>query len=101
MRDPDKGFDPYSDPNPAFVIIPPSTKTLDFYIMMVAHFTMRTYVVNQEFRFVKGIWLHQTSRQIRFYSGKDLFYILRAQHVLSYHLIQVPWSTFSIRYVGS
>ena len=33
--------------------------------MMVAHFTMRTYVVNQEFRFVKGIWL-MTERIVKF-----------------------------------
>ena len=25
--------------------------------------------------------------------GKDLFYCMRAQHVLSYHLILVPWTT--------
>ena len=24
----------------------------------VAHFTMRTYEVNQAFRFVEGIWIH-------------------------------------------
>ena len=32
---------------------------------MVAHFTMRTYGVNQAFSFVEGIWLHRKSRQIR------------------------------------
>ena len=37
---------------------------------MVAHFTMRTYEVYQEFRFVEGIWLHQKSRQIRFFFQK-------------------------------
>ena len=54
---------------------------------MVAHFTIRTYGVNQEFRFGEGIWLHRKSRQIGFFFGKDLFYIIRAEHVLSYHLI--------------
>ena len=55
---------------------------------MVAHFTMSTHGVVQAFRFVKGIWLHQKSKKN---VGKDLFYIIRAQHVLSFHLIQVPW----------
>ena len=31
---------------------------------MVAHFTMRTFGVNQAFRFFKGIWLHGKTRQI-------------------------------------
>ena len=40
---------------------------------MVAHFTMRTYRVNQAFRFVEGIWLHRKSRPIRFFSlEKDM-----------------------------
>ena len=43
-----------------------------FLYQMVAHFTMRTYGVNQEFRFAEGIWLHRKSRQIRFFFGKDL-----------------------------
>ena len=34
---------------------------------MVAHYSMRTYGVNQEFRFDKGIWLHRKSGQIRFF----------------------------------
>ena len=34
---------------------------------MVAHFTMRIYGVNQEFRFDEGIWLHRKSGQIRFF----------------------------------
>ena len=54
---------------------------------MVAHLTMRTHGVDQAFRFVVGIWLHRKSRQIRFFFGKGLFYILRAQHDLSYHHI--------------
>ena len=29
---------------------------------MVAHFTMRTYGVNQAFRFDEDIWLHRKSR---------------------------------------
>ena len=40
---------------------------------MVAHFTMRTYGVKQEFRFADGIWLHRKSRQIRFFFRKDFF----------------------------
>ena len=41
---------------------------------MVAHFTMGTYGVNQEFRFDEGIWLHRKSGQIRFFFlGKYLF----------------------------
>ena len=40
---------------------------------MVAHFTIRTYGVNQVFRFVEGIGLHRKSHQIRiFFIGKDL-----------------------------
>ena len=34
---------------------------------MVAHFTLRTYGVNQEFRFDEGNWLHRKSGQIRFF----------------------------------
>ena len=52
-----------------------------FLYEMVTHFTMRTYGVNQAFQFVNGIWIHRNSRQIRFLSGKDLFYIKRAHHV--------------------
>ena len=33
---------------------------------MVAHFAVRTYRVNQEFRFVKGSWLQRKNRQIRY-----------------------------------
>ena len=33
---------------------------------MVALFTMRTYGVNQVFRFVEGIWLHRKSCQVSF-----------------------------------
>ena len=54
-----------------------------FLYKMVAHFIMPTYGVDQAFRFVASIWLHRKSRQI----GKYLFYTIRAQHVLSYHLI--------------
>ena len=48
-----------------------------FLYYMVAHFTMRTYRVNQAFRFDEGTWLHQNT----------IFYIMRAQSVLSNHLI--------------
>ena len=54
---------------------------------MVAHFTMRTHGVNQAFRFVEGIWLQRKSRQIRFFSEKDLVFIIRAQREISNHLI--------------
>ena len=57
---------------------------------MVAHYTVRTYGVNQVFRLVKGFRLHRQSRQIRFFFvGKYLLHFMRAtaQHVLSYHLI--------------
>ena len=40
---------------------------------MVAHFTTRTYGVNQKFRFDEGIWLHRKSGQIRFFFGKYHF----------------------------
>ena len=36
--------------------------------------------VNKAFRFVESIWLHQKSRQIQFFSEKDLVFIIRAQH---------------------
>ena len=49
--------------------------------------TVRTYGVNQVFLFVKNIWLHRQTGQIRFFFGKDLFSFMRAQHVLSYNLI--------------
>ena len=54
---------------------------------MVAQFTMRTYGVKEGFRFGEGILLHRMIRQIQKKIGKDLFYFIRAQHVLSYHLI--------------
>ena len=54
---------------------------------MIAHFTMRTYGVHQVFRLVEGIWLHRKDHQIRISFGKGQFYIIPAQHVLSYHLI--------------
>ena len=41
---------------------------------MVAHSTMRTYGVNQEFRFDEGIWLHRKSGQIRFFFQKILVF---------------------------
>ena len=41
---------------------------------MVAHFTMRTYGVNQEFRFAEGIWLHRKSLQIRNFSEKTFLH---------------------------
>ena len=63
---------------------------------MVDHFTVRTYVVNQAFRFVEGIWLHQKGRQIGFFFGKDPFYIIRAKHVLCYHLICITMGQYDV-----
>ena len=54
---------------------------------MVAHFTMRTLGVNQEFRFDEGFWLHQKSHQIRFFSEKDRVFIIRAHREMNNHLI--------------
>ena len=54
-----------------------------FLYQMVAYSTMRTYGVNQAFRFIEGLCLHRKSRQIRFL-GKD---IIRAQHVLSHTIL--------------
>ena len=42
------------------------------------------YAHIERFRIVEDICLHQKNRQTRFL---DLFYIKRARHVLSYHLI--------------
>ena len=36
-----------------------------FLYPMVAHFTMRTCEVSQEFRFAGGIWLQGKNRQVR------------------------------------
>ena len=54
------------------------------------HLTMRTHGVNQAFRFVEGIWLHRRVVKSDFFTEKT-FYSIRSQHVLSYHLIYVPW----------
>ena len=40
------------------------------FIIDGSHFTMRTHGGNQVFRFVKGIWLHRKSHQIRFFSKR-------------------------------
>ena len=54
---------------------------------MAAQNTVRTYGVNQVFRFFKAICLHQSSRQIQFFFlGRDLIYFTHAQHVPSYHV---------------
>ena len=52
---------------------------------MVAQNTVRTYVGNQVFQFVEGIWLHRNSRKPDSFFGKNLFYFLSAQRVLSHH----------------
>ena len=41
-----------------------------FLYYMIAHFTMRTHGVNQEFRFVEGICPHRKGHQIRVFFGK-------------------------------
>ena len=40
---------------------------------MVAQNTVRTYEVDQAFRFFEGIWLHRKSRQIRNFSENTYF----------------------------
>ena len=65
-----------------------------FLYQMVAHFTMRTYGVNQAFRVVEGIWLHRGSRQIRDKKNLKIPIIIRAQHVLSYHLVSTMLGSF-------
>ena len=56
---------------------------------MAAYFTMRTYGVNQAFRFtlLKAFGYIEKVVKSVFFVGKDLFYIIHAQHVLSYHLV--------------
>ena len=57
---------------------------------MVDQTTLRTYGVNQVFRFVKGIWLHRKSLQSRFFFlGKDLFY---------FYVRNFFWATFLYKY---
>ena len=60
-----------------------------FLYQMVAHFTMHTSGLNEAVRFVESIWFHRKSRQVRIKAkiGKDLYCLLRSQHVLSYHPI--------------
>ena len=40
---------------------------------------------------IQGIFQIESSRKLEFYFSKVLLSFTRAQHVLSYHLIQVPW----------
>ena len=47
---------------------------------MVAQNKVCTHRGNQAFRFIEGIWLHRKSPQIRFFSERNLFYFIRAQH---------------------
>ena len=44
---------------------------------MVAHFTMHTYELNQVFRFVEGIWVHQ----ICFFSSEKTFFISNVRNM--------------------
>ena len=69
-----KAVDP--DPDPPFA----------WYFYMVAQNKVRTYGVNQVFRIIEGIRLHRQIVKSDFF-GKDLFYFIRPQHILSYHLI--------------
>ena len=62
---------------------------------MVAYFTVRAYGVNQAFPFVESIWLHRKSHQIREKNLKGAFDVIRAQHVLCYHLKRAPWFKLS------
>ena len=50
---------------------------------MVAHFTMRSYVMYKGFRFVEGIWLNRKSRQIRF-SFSEMTYLTSSVRILFY-----------------
>ena len=61
-----------------------------FLYYMFAHFTIRTYGLMEYIRhfdllkafgFIVGVVITPPKK-----IGKDLFYIIRAQHVLSYHL---------------
>ena len=54
---------------------------------MVGQNTMRTYGVNQVFRFVEGIWLYRKVVKSDFFSDKDLVFIILAQREMSNHLI--------------
>ena len=56
---------------------------------MVAHFTMRIYgeLEIRGFDLFKAFVYIERDVKSDFFFGKDLFYTLRAQHVLSYHLI--------------
>ena len=75
-------------PNDAYIVNQLYDTTESWFLyQMVAQFTMRTYGVKQGFRFVEGIWLHRKSSQIRFFFGKDLFFIILAQREMSNHLI--------------
>ena len=45
---------------------------------MVAHLTLRTNGVQQEFRFVEGMWLHRKSCQIRFFFSRKIPFLHHA-----------------------
>ena len=51
---------------------------------MVTQNSLRTYGVNQGVPVVKGITSKKASNPIFFSFVKDLFYFIRAQHVLNY-----------------
>ena len=59
---------------------------------MVDHFTMRTFWVNQAFRFVAGIWLHRKSRQIRTNKSEKPSFTSYVQIMLWFtNLYNIPW----------
>ena len=57
---------------------------------MVAHFTIRTYGVNQEFRYVESVCLHRKSRQIRF--------IFRRKPFFTSYVRNMFWATILFKY---
>ena len=52
---------------------------------MISHFTMRKYGVNQQFDLLKALVYIERVVKSEKCLGKALFYIIRAQHVLSYN----------------
>ena len=79
-------------------------KTFLWYLYyMVAQNMLRTYGVNQEFRFVEGIWLHRHRGKIRFLFqkktklfifilGENLFYLVLTKKIICEFVF---WQSFS------
>ena len=61
---------------------------------MVAQNTVRTYGINQVFRFIEGIWFHQNGRQIRIFSEKTYFTSCTMVQYknLTHHLAKIIWA---------